>query len=67
MLHSINEVTTGDLLAELMTRGVDVSSAVNQMKAERQTSDKVIRYPTQPERLYGIAINSTKKGGVKDG
>jgi len=50
-----------------MTRGVDVSSAVNQMKAERQTSDKVIRYPTQPERLYGIAINSTKKGGVKDG
>ncbi|MBC8228988.1 hypothetical protein H8E77_05495 [bacterium] len=53
LLHSINEITTGDLIAELMARSIDMTSAIQQMKAERKTSDKIIRYPVQAERLYG--------------
>lgn len=53
-VHSIDEIATGEMIAELIARGVDMASAIQQMKAERrQTSDKVIRYPTQAERLYG--------------
>lgn len=36
LLHSIEEVSTGDLLAELMARGFDVSSIANQMQEERK-------------------------------
>jgi len=53
LLHSIDEIATGELIAELISRGVDMESAIQQMKAERKTSDKIIRYPTQAERLYG--------------
>ena len=53
LLHSITEISTGELIAELISRGVDMESAIQQMQAERKTSDKVIRYPTQTERLYG--------------
>lgn len=53
-VHSIDEIATGEMIAELIARGVDMASAIQQMKAgRRQTSDKVIRYPTQAERLYG--------------
>jgi len=53
LLHSIDELSTGELIAELLSRGVDMESAILQLKAERHTSDKVIQYPIQPERLYG--------------
>ncbi|MBC8235908.1 tyrosine-type recombinase/integrase [bacterium] len=53
LLHSIDEIATGDLIAELMARSIDMTSAIQQMKAERKTSDKIIRYPVQAERLYG--------------
>lgn len=53
LLHSIDEISTGNLIAELIARGVDMESAIQQMKAERHTSDKIIRYPIQAERLYG--------------
>ena len=55
LLHSINDIATGDLIAELMARDVDVSSAIDQMKAERKTNgEKVIQYPIQKERIYGM-------------
>jgi hypothetical protein len=53
LLHSIDEISTADLIAELISRGVDMSSAIHQMKAERHISDKIIRYPVQKERFYG--------------
>jgi hypothetical protein len=53
LLHSINEISTADLIAELISRGVDMESAIQQMKTEHHTSAKVIRYPIQRERLYG--------------
>lgn len=51
LLHS--EISTGELIAELIARGVNMESAQKQMKAERHPSDKIIRYPVQKERLYG--------------
>lgn len=53
LLHSIDEIATGEMIAELMARSIDMTSAIQQMKAERKTSDKIIRYPVQAERLYG--------------
>ena len=53
LLHSINEISTGELITELISRGVNMESAIQQRKAERKTSDKIIRYPVQAERLYG--------------
>lgn len=51
LLHSIEEISTGDLIAELMARGVDVSSAVQQMREEREPTrvavagNKVVTFP----------------------
>ena len=43
LLHSLSEVSTGDLITELLSRGVDVSSAISQMQVERTANDgKVI-------------------------
>jgi hypothetical protein len=53
LLHSINEISTAELITELIKRGVDMASALQQMKVERHTSDKIIRYPIERERLYG--------------
>jgi site-specific recombinase XerD len=52
LLHSINDISTGELITELISRGVNMESAIQQRKAERHTSDKIIRYPVQAERLY---------------
>jgi integrase/recombinase XerD len=50
----LTEISTSDMIVELIARGVDMDSAIQQMKAERQPkSAKVIQYPMQPERLYG--------------
>lgn len=35
-LHSIKDLSTGDMLTELMTRGLDVSSIVQQLQEERK-------------------------------
>ena len=34
LLHSIDEISTGDMLAELMVRGVNMDSAIEQMQRE---------------------------------
>ena len=36
LLHSMKNISTGDLLTELQARGVDVSSAIDQLRAERK-------------------------------
>ena len=43
LLHSIEDISTGDMLAELMARGVNMDSAIEQMQAERRKS-KVIPF-----------------------
>ena len=50
LLHSISEISTGDLLSELMARGIDVSSAINQMQMERKKAaavagSKIVEFP----------------------
>jgi integrase/recombinase XerD len=35
-LHSLSHISTGDLLTELQARGLDVSSAIRQLQAERK-------------------------------
>jgi len=52
LLHSTTELSTGDLITELMTRGLDVSSIIQQLQAERKTtkvaiagSAKIIEFP----------------------
>lgn len=51
-LHSTTELSTGDLITELMTRGLDVSSIQKQLQAEREAkqvaiagSAKIIEFP----------------------
>ena len=44
LLHSIDEISTGDMLAELMGRGIDMTSAIEQMQAERKQLSKVIPF-----------------------
>ena len=43
LLHSIDDISTGDMLTELMGRGIDMTSAIEQMQAERRKS-KVIPF-----------------------
>ena len=50
LLHSMEKVSTGDLIAELMARGYDVSSIANQLQVERMPTkvvagSKVIALP----------------------
>ena len=51
LLHSIDEISTGDMLAELMGRGIDMTSAIEKLQAEREpkkiaaVGSKVIALP----------------------
>lgn len=52
-LHSISEISTGDLIAELIARGYDVSSISDQLQAERMqfvavAGSKVVAFPRRP-------------------
>ena len=50
-LHSLEKFSTGDLITELQARGVDMSSAIAQMQAERRpkvaavAGSKVVAFP----------------------
>jgi site-specific recombinase XerD len=50
-LHSLEKISTSELITELQARGVDMSSAINQMQKERQPklaavgSSKVVAFP----------------------
>jgi site-specific recombinase XerD len=45
-LHSINEISTGDFITEMMARGLDVSSIIEQLQEQReQKESKVIPFP----------------------
>lgn len=59
LLHSLSFLSTGDLIAELLTRGIDMSSAINQLRAERKpkkiavAGGKVITFTGTPEnKIY---------------
>ncbi len=51
LLHSIGNISTGDLITELMARGLDVSSIVQQLQDERKPKKvavagrKVVAFP----------------------
>ena len=48
LLHSTSETSTGDLIIELITRGIDMTSAIEQIQVERKQSRKqrkVIPFP----------------------
>lgn len=48
-LHSINEISTGDFITELMARGLDVSSIIQQLQDEPQkkaaAGSKIVAFP----------------------
>jgi site-specific recombinase XerD len=45
-LHSMTEISTGDFITEMMSRGLDVSSIINQLQDQRlETESKVIPFP----------------------
>jgi site-specific recombinase XerD len=51
LLHSIKDISTGDLITELFSRGIDMTSALSQLRAERnykrdyKRGGKVIMFP----------------------
>jgi integrase len=46
MVNSIlHDITTAELILELQARGIDMTSAIEQMQAERQKETKVIQFP----------------------
>ena len=48
-LHSLNEISTGDFITELMARGLDVSSIIQQLQDEPQkkaaAGSKIVAFP----------------------
>lgn len=44
LLHSVDDIPTSELIVELASRGIDMKSAIEQRKAERQKKAKIIRF-----------------------
>jgi site-specific recombinase XerD len=45
LLHSIEKLSTGDLILELQVRGLDVSSIIDQLQEKKSPKEKVIQFP----------------------
>jgi hypothetical protein len=57
-LHSIDDIPTGELIVELMSRGIDISSAIEQRKASAVRA----RSLQEATHAFGLASSNAVKG-----